>query len=191
VSELKNELERRSERFDLEPGALDRFFRRRERRDRRRRVAAICLALGVTAAGTLLAVRALTSDEAVPAATPKTDEELLAELAGTYTITLDDSTAAVREHDMAGEYTMTLGANGVLDLTAPAGFVEGRSPSGITFRISGDEFTTNAFVNVACSNTVGRYRWGLSGTELSFEPLVDPCSVRRTLFASGVWERRP
>jgi hypothetical protein len=191
MSELKDALERRSERFDLEPGAMDRFFRRRERRDRRRRVAAICLALGVTAAGALLAVRALSSDEPVPAAPPKTDQELLAELAGTYTVTLDDSTPAVRENDMAGEYTMTLGANGVLDLTAPAGFVEGRDPSGITFRISGDMLTTNAFVNVACSNTVGRYRWTLSGTELSFEPLVDPCAVRRTLFASNVWERQP
>jgi hypothetical protein len=190
VSELKDALERRSERFDLEPGAMDRFFRRRERRDRRRRVAAICLALGVTAAGALLAVRALSSNEPIPAA-PKTDEELLAELAGTYTITLDDSTPAVRANDMAGEYTMTLGANGVLDLTAPAGFVEGRSPSGITFRISGDGFTTNAFVNVACSNTVGRYRWSLSGAELSFEPLGEPCGIRRTLFASGVWERQP
>ena len=83
-----------------------------------------------------------------------------------------------------------LGENGVLDLTAPAGFVEGRSPSGITFRISGDVFTTNAFVNVACSNTVGRYRWRLSGTELSFEPIVDPCGVRRTLFASEAWSRQ-
>ena len=190
MSELKDALDRRSERFDLEPGALERFFRRRERREGRRRVAAICLALGVTAAGALLAARALSSNEPVPAA-PKTDEELLAELAGTYTITLEDSTPAVRENDMAGEYTMTLGANGVLDLTAPAGFVEGRSPSGISFRISGDTFTTNAFVNVACSNTVGRYRWTLTGTELSFEPLVEACGVRRTLFVSGVWERQP
>ena len=189
MSELKDALESRSDRFDLEPGALDRFFRRRERRERRRRVAAICVALGVTAAGALLAVRALSSDEPMPAA-PKTDEELLAELAGTYTITLEDPTPAVRKNDMAGVYTMTLGTNGVLDLTAPAGFVEGRSPSGITFRISGDVLTTNAFVNGACSNTVGRYRWTLSGTELSFEPLVDPCGVRRTLFASGAWNRQ-
>jgi hypothetical protein len=190
VSELKHALERRSERFDLEPGAMDRFFRRRERRERRRRVAAICLALGVTATGALFAVRALSSHEAVPAA-PKSNEELLAELAGTYTLTLEDSTPAVRENDIAGEYTMTLGTNGVLDLTAPPGFVEGRSPSGITFRISDDVFTTNAFVNVACSNTVGRYRWTLSGTELSFEPLSEPCGIRRTLFASDVWERQP
>jgi hypothetical protein len=190
MSELKDALERRSERFDLEPDAMDRFFRRRERRDRRRRVAAICLALGMTAAGALLAVRAVSSDEPVPAAPPKTDEQRLAELAGTYSITLENSTPAVRENDMAGEYTMTLGTNGVLDLTAPAGFVEGRNPSGVTFRISGDVLTTNAFVNVACSNSVGRYRWTLSGSELSFEPLGEPCSVRRTLFASGVWERQ-
>ena len=134
---------------------MDRFFRRRERRERRRRVAAICLALGVTAAGGLLAVRALSSNEPVPAA-PKTNEELLAELEGTYTITLDDSTPAVRENGVAGEYEMVLLADGVIELRAPAGFVEGQNPSGITFRISGDEFTTNAFVNVTCHSTVGR-----------------------------------
>jgi hypothetical protein len=189
MSELKPVLERWSERFELEPGAIDRFFLRRERRERRRRVAAICVALGLVASGAVLAARSLSGDAPLPAA-PSTDEELLAELAGTYTITLDDSIPEVRENDMAGEYTMTLGTNGVLDLTAPPGFVEGRSPSGITFRISGSQFTTNAFVNVACSNTVGRYRWTLSGTELSFEPLGEPCGVRRTLFASGSWERQ-
>ena len=27
--------------------------------------------------------------------------------------------------------------------------------------------------------------------KLSFEPLGEPCGVRRTLFASGAWERQP
>ena len=189
MSELKNELEHRSERFDLEPGALDRFFRRRERRERRRRVAAICLALGVTAAGALLAVRALSSDEPVPAA-PKSDEELLAELAGTYTVSLTDAMPFVIENGLAGEYEMTLRPDGVMELSAPAGFVEGRNPSGITFRISGDELTTNAFVNVTCHSTVGRYRWTLQGGTLTLDPIVDACGLRRTLFTSGEWERR-
>jgi hypothetical protein len=190
VSELKDALERRSERFDLEPGAMDRFFSRRERRDRRRRVAAICLALGVTAAGALLAVRALSSNEPVPAA-PKTDEELLAELAGTYTITLSGPTPSfVTENDLAGEYSMTLRPDGVIELSAPAAFVEGRNPSGITFRVSGDEFTTNAFVNVTCHSTVGRYRWSLIGDSLTFDPIAEACPLRRTLFASKAWERQ-
>ena len=187
MSELKDALDGRSERFDLDPGAMDRFFRRRDRRERRRRVAAICLALGVTAAGALLAVRALTSDQPVPAA-PRTDDELLAELAGTYTVTLTDAMPFVIENDLAGEYEMTLRPDGVLELTAPAGFVEGRNPSGITFRISGDELATNAFVNVTCHSTVGRYRWTLSGDTLTLAPIADACGLRRTLFASEAWE---
>lgn len=190
MSELKHQLDRASERFDLEPEALDRFFRRRERRERRQRIAAMCLALGVVAAGAFIAVRALTGGgDPIPTA-PKTDEELLLELAGTYTVTLEDSAPAVRANDIAGEYTMRLLPNGVIELAAPEGFVEGRAPSGITFRISGDEFTTNAFVNATCPGTVGVYRWTLNGNELSFESIREPCGLRQTLVASEPWERQ-
>lgn len=53
---------------------------------------------------------------------------------------------------------------------------EGPTPSGITYRLSGDRFTTNALVNISCPGTVGTYRWRLADGRLVFTPLQDVCA---------------
>jgi hypothetical protein len=50
MSDLRDALDRESERFPLAPGALDRMLDRRHRRSRRRRVSAAIVALAVTGA---------------------------------------------------------------------------------------------------------------------------------------------
>ncbi len=110
------------------------------------------------------------------------------EIAGTYTVTLSSVDLAVSDQGMAGSYTMRLLPDGAVVLSAPVGSLrEGTSPSGITYRLSAGQFTTNAFVNISCPGTVGTYRWRLADGQLVFTPIRDDCVVRRTLFASEPW----
>ena len=71
MSEFRQDLERKSERFELAPGALDRLFERRRRKQRNQRIAAGAAALVVTA-GMGLAIMGLRGlgTETKPAATP-------------------------------------------------------------------------------------------------------------------------
>jgi hypothetical protein len=67
MSELRERLVRRSERFDLEPGALERVFDRRRRIQRRRRFVSGALALAIGVAGTIFALSAFRGDRQLPA----------------------------------------------------------------------------------------------------------------------------
>jgi hypothetical protein len=59
MSDLRHDLERKSERFDLAPGALDRFFEHRRRRQRNLRIRAGAVAIVVASVGTWGAISAL------------------------------------------------------------------------------------------------------------------------------------
>ena len=67
-------------------------------------------------------------------------------------------------------------------------FVVGRSRRA-HFRLSGDRFTTNAFVNLTCEKTVGLYEWDLREDRLTLIALQDPCDVRVALFGTTPWQR--
>jgi hypothetical protein len=189
MPDFRQDLERKSERFELPPGALDRLFERRRRKQRNIRVRAAVLALVIGAAGTLGAVSALREigTDRRPPTQPSKPESLIA---GTYTVTLEDDDPVVRANGLGGTYTMRLLPDGVMLLSVPKGFGrEGPSPSGISFRLSGNQFTTNAFVNFTCAKTVGVYRWLLRGNRLTLTPLQEPCDVRAALFGSRPWQR--
>lgn len=191
MPDFRQNLERKSERFELAPGALDRLFERRRRKQRNIRIRAAVLALVVGAVGTWGAVSALreTGTERRPAEQPSRPESYSL-IAGTYAVTLEDDDPEVRANELAGTYTMRLLPDGVMLLSVPKGFGrEGPSPSGISFRLSGNQFTTNAFVNLTCANTVGVYRWLLRGNRLTLTPLQEPCDVRAALFGSRPWQR--
>jgi hypothetical protein len=191
MPDFRQDLERKSERFELAPGALDRLFERRRRKQRNIRIRAAVLALVVGAAGTWGAVSALREigTERRPAEQPSRPESYSL-IVGTYTVRLDDDDPVARANGLAGTYTMRLLPNGVMELLVPPNsLLEGPSPSGITFRLSGNQFTTNAFVSLTCANTVGVYRWLLRGNRLTLTPLQEPCDVRAALFGSRPWER--
>jgi hypothetical protein len=129
-----------------------------------------------------------------PAAPPTTgpDRELYLEIAGTYTVTLSNEDSQVQENGLAGRYAMRLLPDGVMLLSVPEAFgAEGPSPSGISYRLSGNQFTTNAFVNLTCPGSVGVYRWQLDGNRLAFTPLQEECEIRRILFSSEPWRPQP
>ena len=110
-------------------------------------------------------------------------------IAGSYTSTLGATSAVIGDNGMAGTWTLRLKANGVVTLSAPRSF-RGDLVS-IAFRVQGDRFTTNAFVNdPRCSNDVGVYRWHRAGRTLVFTPVSDTCALRRALFSTKPWHIR-
>ena len=192
MSDVKRALEREGQRFELEPGALERLFDRRRRKQRNQRMGTAVVALVVAAAGIGLAALGLRGlgTQTRPATPPTTGpgQELYVEIAGTYTVTLSNEDPRVQELGLAGRYTMRLLPDGVMLLSVPEGFGrEGPSPSGISFRLSGNQFTTNAFVNFTCPGSVGVYGWQLEGSRLIFMPLQEDCETRRVLFTSRPW----
>jgi hypothetical protein len=192
MSDVRRALERAGERFELAPGGLDRLLDRRSRRQRNRRIGAVVVALVIGTAGiggTVMTLGGL-GDQTRPATTPT--PQLYPQLAGTYTLTLSKDDPRVQELDLAGRYTMRLLPDGVMLLSVPEGFGgEGPSPSGISFRLSGNQFTTNAFVNFTCPGSVGVYRWELDRDRLTFAPLEEGCEFRQVLFSSEPWRAQP
>ena len=190
MSDLRRDLETKSERFDLAPGALTRMFERRRRKQRNLRIRAGVLSLVVAGFSTWGAVSAFRDIGATQPGTSQADRRSYGQIAGTYSKTLTNEDPVVRANDMAGTYTMQLRRDGVMLLSIPPGFTaEGSSPSGISFRLSGDRFTTNAFVNLTCEKTVGLYEWDLREDRLTLIALQDPCEVRVALFGTTPWQR--
>jgi hypothetical protein len=196
VSDVRRALERAGERFELAPGGLDRLLDRRSRRQRNRRIGAVVVALVIATAGIggmVMAIRG-PGDQTRPATTPSISlaPQHYPQIAGTYTLTLSKDDPRVQELGLAGRYTMRLLPDGVMLLSVPGGFGgEGPSPSGISFRLSGNQFTTNAFVNFTCPGSVGVYGWELDGDRLTFAPLEEECEVRQVLFSSEPWRAQP
>ena len=196
MSDVRRALERAGERFELAPGGLDRLLDRRSRRHRNRRIGAVVVALVIGTAGIggmAIAIRGL-GDQTMPANTPSIGPgpQLYPQIAGTYTLTLSKDDPRVQELGVAGRYTMRLLPDGVMLLSVPEGFGgEGSTPSGISFRLSGNQFTTNAFVNFTCPGSVGVYRWELDGDRLTFAPLQEGCEVRQVLLSSEPWRAQP
>lgn len=109
-----------------------------------------------------------------------------AAIAGTYTSTLRATSPVIRDNGMAGTWTLRLQPNHVITVSAPRSF-RGELTA-IAFRIQGDRFTTNAFVNdPRCANDVGVYRWQRAGATLVFTPISDTCALRRALFSAQPW----
>lgn len=192
MSDVKRALEREEQRFELEPGGLERLFDRRRRKQRNQRIGTAVVALVIAGAGIGLAALGLRGlgTQTRPATPPTTGpgQELYVQIAGTYMVTLSNEDPQVKEHGLAGRYIMRLLPDGVMLLSVPEAFGgEGPSPSGISFRLSGNQFTTNAFVNFTCPGSVGAYRWQLEGSRLIFTPLQEDCEIRRILFSSQPW----
>jgi hypothetical protein len=107
-------------------------------------------------------------------------------IAGSYATALPATSRVIHANGMSGVWTLQLKANGTMTLSAPRSF-HGDLTS-IAFRVRGDRFTTNAFVNdPRCANDVGVYRWRRVGGMLVFAPVSETCALRRALFSSQPW----
>ncbi len=186
MSDLRDRLERESRRVMLPPGAHARLLERRQRRERNRRVAALGVGLVLTAGIFILTFQGgrIVGDRSRPAATPP--DPSYEEIAGTYTTELSRKDPSVSRFGLEGSYTMRLRPSGVLLVSVPPGF-QLQGTSSILFRISGNLFSTNAFANFDCRNTIGTYRWSIEGGNLVFIPADEPCEAREVFFSSRPW----
>ena len=178
MTDYRRALDRESERFDLAPGALDRLFDRRGRKIRNQRIGAGLVALAVLAAGVWGAVSLLGGPVSTrghhpprrhadaspePAALPGDRGDLFGHA-------VHRGPGGFRQRD--GRHVHHAPApQRCLRLSAPVGALrEGPSPSAINYRLSGSQFTINAFVNISCPGTLGTYRWKLAGAGSSSRP---------------------
>lgn len=112
-------------------------------------------------------------------------------IAGTYTVSLDASNAAVAANHLAGSWTMRLVADGEIFLSPPAAFGSGTSSlSGLAFTLTADRFRSNIFYNDFC-NSIGTYTWSLSGGRLVFTSVDDTCAIRQALLSTTPWRIGP
>jgi hypothetical protein len=177
---------------DFEPAVESRLHgavetaRRRERA--RRRI--FVMRVAATAAVILLAVVASpTIWRALQGSLPGGDptQTPAPTLSGSYVTTLDGSQPGIAEANLEGRWTVTFGADGILDVMAPDGFTGTRS--GYSFQAADGEIRTDLFSADVCSTLLpGTYTWAVRGDALTFVAVDEPCAGRLAFFTAGTWE---
>jgi hypothetical protein len=180
---LRDNLERESQRVALAPGAAERMFVRRERRDRRRRAATLVVGLALMGGVVALVVTAFPGRNR--------DRDVVtgpSSVAGTYETRLPSRDPDVTRLGVAGQFRLRLTEGGVLELNGPWD-VDLPGPP-VTFSVAGHELTTDFLVGHGCE-TNGTYRWTLAEGVFTLSPLDDPCEIRSVLLATGAWTETP
>lgn len=176
---LRDQLERESHRVSLDPGAEDRMFERRARRESRRRAGTAVVGLALAAAVVAPLVTSLPGRDR--------EREVITDasaVAGTYETRLPSRDPDVARLNVGGFYDLTLTAEGNLELNGP--WDVGLPGPPTTFSVEGDEFTTDLLVGFGC-DTEGNYRWSLEEGQLTLTPLADSCGFRSVLLGTRSW----
>ena len=183
---VREQIERSVRNIDPDIGSvLDRVARRGRRRRR------LAVAVRVSAVAGLIALVVIAGPSVLDLlrtspARPSSPVDPYSLIAGTYGSTIAPEPGVVTQADMAGQWTLVLDPDGSLDLAAPPGFRA--ETSGITYRLVGQEFQTNAFPNDLCQAKLpGRYHWSKAGGQLRFTVVEDPCDARVVLFTGQTW----
>ena len=100
-------------------------------------------------------------------------------------VRLDPADPGVADLGLAGTWSMTLAADGTIDLAPPSSFAGSRA-TGHTFSLAGSMFRTDLYYNDYC-NSVGVYAWTRSNGELTFTSSSDGCAIRMTLLGTHPW----
>ena len=179
---------------ELEPDVdrnLGQSYRRARRTIALRRTGAAIAVVAMVAVGLLVVPRAIDAlretqrHQPAVSPTPNTDPAVIA---GTYETVVPSDGPAVRRNGLAGAWTIELGTDGIMTVSAPASF--SGVLSGTLFQVQGDRFRTNLFVQDVCSNLpLATYRWVLRSGELSLAPIDDPCEGRVAVLTSAPWTR--
>jgi hypothetical protein len=176
---LRELLESEGRRVSLTPGASERMFDRRDRRDRRRRLVTIAEGLAISAGIIALIVVALPRGDRD--ATVATDPAMVA---GTYRMHLTDRDPGVAELGLAGEYELRLAEDGSMVLLSPPDVDMPGPPIG--FAIAGQQLTTDLLAGLGCGDT-GTYGWSREADVLRLAPVDDDCAVRSTVLSTHPW----
>ena len=179
---LRDDLELEGRRVSLAPGAAERMFQRRDRRDRRRRTGTVVVGL-VLIAGVIAVVRAALPSGESPERIVSGPEAV----AGTYVVRLPERDPDVARLGLAGVYQLRLGADGTLGIVGPR---ENDLPGGsIGFSVRGHELVTDLLVDQGC-DAAATYEWSRSGGTLRLDPLDDTCELRSVLLGTRPWTSR-
>jgi hypothetical protein len=178
MADLRDLLERESERFHLPADAGERMFERGKRRSRNRRISAIGVGAFLTVVIVVVLWSATPSDQSAPVpATPRS-------VAGTYQVELRAGDPGVRLLHMAGRYEMRLSAEGSLELTGPRRFDVPGGP--IRFDVTDGLLTTDALVGSPCK-APGTYGLEVASGQVTLVPVKEACQVRRIVLATHPW----
>jgi hypothetical protein len=183
---VREQIERSVRSIDPDIGSVLVRVARRGRRRRR-----LAVAVRVSAVAGLIALVVIAGPSVLDLlrtspSRPSSPVDPYSLIAGTYGSTIAPEPGVVTQADMAGQWTLVLDPDGSLDLAAPPGFRA--ETSGITYRLVGQEFQTNAFPNDLCQAKLpGRYHWSKAGGQLRFTLVEDPCDARVVLFTGQTW----
>ena len=171
-------------------GVLDGVVARGRRRRRVRRVAAAMLALAAAVTTVVIAPKALDAIRSFGETKPASPQQLLRQIAGTYTIEVDRSDSAIEALDMAGTWTISLLPTGAMMITPPPAYLRSwDQPTGDVFTVAADTIRTNALSRL-CTSRIGTYTWVLRDDRLTLAPVTDDCVPRRTLLTNTTWVRQ-
>jgi hypothetical protein len=189
---LRRGLERSSSAIE-EPFSdlvLDGVVTRGRRRRRARRFAAGALALAVVVAVVVIVPRALDAIRSLGETKPASPQQLMRQVAGTYTIEVDRADSAVQAFDLAGTWTISLLPTGAMTITPPPAFLRSwDQPTGDVFTVAPDTLRTNA-LGRPCTSSIGMYTWVLRDDRLTLAPVTEDCAARRALFTNTTWVRQ-
>ena len=169
---------------------LDRVVARGRRRRRARRVVTGTLALAALIAAVVIAPKALDAIRSLGETRPASPQDLLRQVAGTYTIEVDRADSAVEKFDMAGTWTVSLLPTGAMMITPPPAYLRlWDQPTGDVFTVAADTIRTNALGRL-CTSSIGTYTWVLHDDGLTLAPITEDCVARRTLLTNTTWVRQ-
>jgi hypothetical protein len=169
---------------------LDGVVARGRRRRRVRRVAAGALALAAAVAIVVIAPKALDAIRSLGETRPASPQQLLRQIAGTYTIEVDRSDSTIEAFDLAGTWTIRLLPTGAMRITPPPAYLRSWDrPTGDVFTVATDTLRTNALGRL-CASSIGTYTWFLHDDRLTLAPVTEDCVARRALLTNTTWVRQ-
>jgi hypothetical protein len=189
---LKEGLDRSSSA--IEERSFDRVLDGVVARGRRRRrvghVVAWTLAVAALIAAVVIAPKALDAIRSLGETRPASPQQLLRQIAGTYTIEVDRADRAVEKFDMAGTWTISLLPTGAMMITPPPAYLRlWDQPTGDVFTVAVGTIRTNALGRL-CTSSIGTYTWVLRDDRLTLAPVSDDCAARRALLTNTTWVRQ-
>ncbi len=188
---LRQGLERSSTAIEERPldHVLDGVVARGRRRRRVRRLAAGTLAFAAVLAALYLAPKALDAIRSFGETKPASPQQLLRQIAGTYSIEVNSSGGTIEAFDLTGTWTVGLLPTGAMEITPPPPFLRSwDQPTGDVFTVAGDTLRTNALVQL-CASSIGTYAWALRDDRLTLAPLTEDCEARKAVFTASTWVR--
>jgi hypothetical protein len=119
-------------------------------------------------------------------AVPITVPPVASLLTGTFTRSIAEGSAVVRNNGLAGTWTIDAANDGSARLVAPGSFPGAHASA--SFEVHPDTLRSAAFGSDICSGLpAGSYHWSAQSGFLVLTAISDPCDARVIVLAAGPW----